>query len=86
MRRSTSVEASEAKGRLHLASGVADKTAVWIVEDDGPEERLGADEALRGRPLVCAIARHLLEQCGGWLEITRDGETTRIAMHMPRES
>jgi len=56
------------------------------LEDDGAEEDLAPGAALRGRALVVGIARRLVGDLGGRVEITRAGSGTRIGLVMPARS
>jgi signal transduction histidine kinase len=50
------------------------------IEDDGPEEDLSSEAALRGRPLAVALARALLVLVGGHVETSRDEGETRVEL------
>lgn len=54
-----------------------------IVEDDGIDEDLSSNAAMRGRPLAVAIARRLVAGLGGRLETVRTDETTRVVLIFP---
>ena len=68
------------------AAATADGIAFYV-EDDGDEEDALADfedEALRGRPLRCAIIHHVVQAFGGSVETSREDSTTRIAINVCR--
>ncbi len=54
------------------------------VEDDGPDEDLSRDAALRGRPLIIALARALLVLVGGRVETSRVEGGTRVGIVFSR--
>ena len=58
---------------------------VFVVEDEGEKDEAVVsfrDEALRGRPLGCAIVDHVLRNFGGGVDASRDGVVTRIALRV----
>jgi len=72
------------RGALRLALEVeaGGRERVLLLEDDGREEDLGPAAPLRGRPLVLAIARLLLDGIGGRVEASRE-RTTRLRLVFP---
>ncbi|HEB90273.1 MAG TPA: sensor histidine kinase [Deltaproteobacteria bacterium] len=70
-------------GKLGLALEAHGDEVVLAIEDDGPEEDLGAETALRGRALAVAIARRLLADLGGRVEWARDAGRTRLELIFP---
>jgi hypothetical protein len=78
----THVSTSErAPGRVELVLDVrAEGDVLWII-DDGDEESLEQDAALRGRPLAVAIGACLLDRWGGRVETERDDAgRTRVGL------
>ena len=80
------VEAVRPSGSLRLSAESDGKCVALVLEDDGridedPAE--WADQSLRGRPLLCAIADDVLGKRGGRIDARRDGDWTRIALWLP---
>jgi hypothetical protein len=64
------------QGSIRLGLVATNGQISLVRADDGPEEDLSKEAALRGRPLVIALARALLVLVGGELKTSRvDGET-----------
>ena len=68
---------------VRLSLRAANQQISLVVEDDGPEEDLTTEAALRGRPLAVAIARWLLVLVGGQVEAKRTREKTRVELIFP---
>ncbi len=70
-------------GRIALALEPRANEVALTIADDGPEEDLGEDAALRGRSLVVSIARKLLAELGGRVEWDRGSRETRLMLVFP---
>jgi hypothetical protein len=80
------IEAAKGKGFVRLGVESTPAGVAFSIEDDAeaPEDlRDWRNEALRGRPLQCAVASHILTRAGGQLEVGRDAGVTRIALVVP---
>lgn len=58
---------------------------LFVIEDEGEEDDSLAgfrNEALRGRPLGCAIVNHVLVHFDGRVEVSRHGSVTRIELRL----
>jgi len=82
------VEEARPRGRVRVSAGPdrADRIA-FQVEDDGTPDDVLADFRLSGRTgraLLCRMADALLEPWGGSVSAAREGDTTRIALSLPR--
>ncbi len=70
-------------GAVLLDVTPADEGVRILIDDDGEEEDLGVEAALRGRPLAVAIGRELLSRIGGRVEVDRSDGRTRVAFVFP---
>jgi nitrogen-specific signal transduction histidine kinase len=80
------VEAVRPRGSVRLTARCEDDRIALVVEDDGrvEEDPAGwAEQSMRGRPLLCAIASDVLGKIGGEIEAARDGDWTRVALWLP---
>ena len=74
---------AERTGTIRVGLETIVEGSALFIEDDGPEEELSADSALRGRALPVALARRLLLLIGGRVETRRAQDTTRIELIFP---
>jgi signal transduction histidine kinase len=73
-------------GRVDVRVEASSGPVVFVVEDDGEEDEglvRFREEALRGRPLRCAIIDHVLRKFGGRVEASRKGLLTRVELQIP---
>lgn len=72
-------------GRSRICLGLESRGSgtVLAVEDDGEAEDLSAEAPLRGRPLTVSIARRLLFDLGGRVEVARIDQKTRVELVFP---
>lgn len=73
------------QGTIQLGLRAIGEQLSLMVEDDGPEEDLSADAALRGRALAVALARELLVLVGGQVETSRKDGQTRVELIFPAQ-
>lgn len=71
------------RGTIGLRLELRGSETALIVEDDGAEEDLSGEAALRGRPLSVSIARRLLGGLGGRVDVLRIGLQTRVELIFP---
>lgn len=71
------------RGSIGLGLASRGSETALIVEDDGAQEDLEADAALRGRPLCVSIARRLVAGLGGRVEVFRVEHQTRVELIFP---
>jgi len=81
------MEAARPKGRVDIRAvlGEGPDEVCFAVEDDGPDDELGAwsRQMLRGRPLACAVASRMVAWWDGRLEVDRSDGVTRVALIVP---
>ncbi len=68
------IEACEGRGFVRIGAELRSDAVAFVIEDDAeqPEDLVGwRTAALRGLPLQCAVASHILERFGGRLEVAR---------------
>jgi signal transduction histidine kinase len=68
------------QGSIRLDVAARNGPILLAIEDDGPEEDLSNEAALRGRPLAVALARELLLLVGGHVETSRGAGGTRVEL------
>jgi nitrogen-specific signal transduction histidine kinase len=82
------IEAAAGGGTVRLVAERHDGAIAFGVEDDGPvgpEPEAGAHSALRGRPLVQAVARRIAGRAGGQCEVSRSSGRTRVSLVWPAD-
>jgi nitrogen-specific signal transduction histidine kinase len=80
-------EAAQPRGHVALRVEERSGELAFVIEDDAmdAEDPSGwRRQALRGRPLLCAVADHILRRRGGRLEAGRRDGRTRIELLLPR--
>ena len=70
-------------GRIALSLAPRGTETALMIEDDGAEEDLSEDSALRGRPLAISIARSMLARLGGRVEWNRSSGETCVELIFP---
>jgi hypothetical protein len=83
------IEAAAGGGTVRLVAERRDGAIAFAVEDDGPvgpEPEGGAHAALRGRPLVQAVARRIAGRAGGRCEVSRSSGRTRVSLVWPTDA
>jgi len=71
------------QGSIRLGLTETSGQILLAIEDDGPDEDLSKEAALRGRPLVVALARALLVLVDGDLGTSRTEGRTRVEWVFP---
>lgn len=82
------IEAAGGGGTVRLVAERGDGAVAFGVEDDGPvgpEPEGGVRQALRGRPLVWAVARRIVGRAGGRCEASRSSGRTRVSLVWPAD-
>ena len=79
------LEESEPDGKVTVSSEKSGKWLVFVVEGEGPLERLG-DAVLRGRGLSHAVAEAILQKRGGKAAVSSVGERSRFEAVVPAVS
>lgn len=74
------------RGSISLEVAPRADGAVLLIEDDGEAEDLSEGAALRGRGLIVGVARALLAQLGGAVEVERAADRTRIGFWLPADA
>lgn len=80
------VEQVRPSGRVRVAAEAVGAGAALVIEDDGPIDRsieAWADEPLRGRTLLCALAAHLVSHGGGELHVSTTPRGSRVEIRLP---
>ena len=83
-----SIERAPATGRVRLEALAGADCVQLVVSDYEPADddlELDPAEALRGRALVCAVARQLLAPAGGGVAIESAAEGKRITLSLPSQ-
>ncbi len=73
-------------GRVDVRVEASTDQVVFVIEDDGEEDEglvRFREEALRGRPLRCAIIDHVLRKFDGRVEVSRKRPRTHIELRIP---
>ncbi|MDE0885450.1 MAG: hypothetical protein OSB70_07955 [Myxococcota bacterium] len=80
------IDATAGRGEIVIRAESQGGRIALCVEDDGPggEDPAGfRDQAMRGRPLLCAVADTILLRQGGDFEVARIDDRTRIVLILP---
>lgn len=80
------LECASPGGSVSLRVESRSDDLAFVLEDDGEVDEDPAcwrEQMMRGRPLLCAVASHILAKRRGRLEVARERELTRIALVLP---
>jgi nitrogen-specific signal transduction histidine kinase len=80
------LEAVTSKGSVWMRAEGRPEGVAFVIEDDGDADEdpaLWADQMLRGRPLLCAIAQNIVGKRGGQLEVSRCDGITHVGVVLP---
>jgi len=80
------IDSTAGRGEIVIRAEPRGDRIALCIEDDGPggEDPAGfRDQAMRGRPLLCAVADVILPRQGGDFEVTRMDDRTRIVLILP---